>query len=97
MSEIKNETFNIGDRFRGLVNGDIFVVEALPKKGDEVRTPSGGRKATVSSLSVNRTASGPRLVWKWPNGCSWKGSGERYEIRETQETAGNEAQRGEVL
>ena len=85
MSEIKNETFNIGDRFRGLVNGDIFVVEALPKKGDEVRTPSGG------------TASGPRLVWKWPNGCSWKGSGERYEIRETQETAGNEAQRGEVL
>lgn len=43
MSEIKNETFNIGDRFRGLVNGDIFVVEALPKKGDEVRTPSGGR------------------------------------------------------
>lgn len=43
MSEIKNETFNIGDRFRGLVNGDIFVVEALPKKGDEVRTPGGGR------------------------------------------------------
>lgn len=43
MSEIKNETFNIGDRFRGLVNGDIFVAESLPKKGDEVRTPSGGR------------------------------------------------------
>ena len=34
MSEIKNETFNIGDRFRGLVNGDIFVVESLPKKGE---------------------------------------------------------------
>ena len=43
MSEIKNETFNIGDRFRGLVNGDIFVVESLPKKGDVVRTQSGGR------------------------------------------------------
>ena len=35
MSEIKNESFSIGDRFRGLVNGEILVVEALPKKGDE--------------------------------------------------------------
>lgn len=43
MSEIKNESFSIGDRFRGLVNGEILVVEALPKKGDEIRSPGGGR------------------------------------------------------
>lgn len=100
MSEIKNESFSIGDRFRGLVNGEILVVEALPKKAmrSALRAAEdGSRRATASSSSAKRTAGGPRLVWKWPNGCSWKGSGERYEIRETQETAGNEAQRGEVL
>ena len=50
MSEIKNETFNIGDRFRGLVNGDIFVVEALPKKGDEVRTPVSYTHLTLPTI-----------------------------------------------
>lgn len=42
MSKIMNETFNIGDRFRGMVNGNIFVVAFLSRKGDEVFTNTGG-------------------------------------------------------
>ena len=40
--KVKNENFHVGDRFRGQVNNEIFVVEARPKKGDEVFTVYGG-------------------------------------------------------
>lgn len=42
MDKIINDTFSIGDRFRGLVDGNIYTVGALPQKGDKVCTPSGG-------------------------------------------------------
>ena len=75
-------------------------MEALPKKGDEVRTPSGGRWFEKSDSVVfvcESDGKWSKVGLEMAKRCSWKGSGERYEIRETQETAGNEAQRGEVL
>ena len=42
MNKIINEAFNIGDRFRGIVNGNIFVVESLIQKGDKIAAKSGG-------------------------------------------------------
>lgn len=46
--KVVNETFRIGDRFRGLKNNEIFVVETLPKKGDEVFTVYGSHWAETS-------------------------------------------------
>ena len=31
---VLNVSFHPGDRFRGVVNGDLFVVEKILKKGD---------------------------------------------------------------
>lgn len=37
MSQVYNESFHVGDRFRGQVDGKVYVVEKVSRKGDPVQ------------------------------------------------------------